>query len=405
MSEDRLRRTLATGELLFRQGQQGNAAFVIESGAIEIFSERDDMRQVIARLGVNDIFGEMALLGDAVRTASAAAVEPTQLLVVTHEHLNERLLGADPLTRHLLRTVVLRCREMLAWMRSSGAARGSPERISAVLAEEGEDATDRELAFARLRTEQELEGALQRREFLLYFQPIVRLSDRRVAGFEALIRWFKPGQGMVPPGEFIPVAESSSLINRIGLWILETGFDSLLEMDQAAGSRAEPLFLTINLSARQLGDPELLPALARQVERLEGRDCRIKLEITESLMIGNVVEVQAFIARCRELGVFVVLDDFGTGYCSLSYLHLFDVNTMKLDRSFVRGMAVSDASEKVVRGVTRMAHDLGLTVVVEGVERLEDADRAAGLGIDYVQGFFYGRPAPLAEAIKKLKGW
>ena len=403
MSEDRLRRMLAVGELLFRQGQQGNAAFVIESGAIEIFSERDEVRQVIARLGVNDIFGEMALLGDAVRTASAAAVEPTQLLVVTHEHLNERLLGADPLTRHLLRTVVLRCREMLAWMRASGAVRFSPERTGTVLAEGDADATDRELAFARLRTEQELEVALERREFQLYFQPIVRLSDRKVAGFEALIRWFKPGQGMVPPGEFIPVAEASPLINRIGLWILESGFDSLIAMDEAAGIRAEPLFLTLNLSARQLTDPELLPALARQVEKLKGRDCRIKLEITESLMIGNVVEVQVFIARCRELGVLVVLDDFGTGYCSLSYLHLFDVNTMKLDRSFVRGMTVSAASEKVVRGVTRMAHDLGMTVVVEGVERIEEADQAASLGIDYVQGYFYGRPAPLADAIEKLR--
>ncbi|MES2684523.1 MAG: EAL domain-containing protein [Pseudomonadota bacterium] len=404
MSEDRLRRQLATGEVLFRQGQQGHAAFVIESGVIEIFSERDEVRQVIARLGVNDIFGEMALLGDAVRTASACAVEPTQLLVVTHEHLNERLLGADPMTRHLLRTVVLRCREMLAWMRASGATRAAPERTAFVAADNDAEHADRELAFGRLRTEQELELALERREFKLYFQPIVRLSDRKVAGFEALIRWFKPGQGMVPPGEFIPVAEASPLINRIGLWILETAFDSLLEMDSAASDKSEPMFLTVNLSARQLSDPELLPALAEQVKKLEGRDCRIKLEITESLMIGNVVEVQAFIARCRELGVEIVLDDFGTGYCSLSYLHLFEVHTMKLDRSFVRGMAVSDASEKVVLGVTRMAHDLGLSVVVEGVEGLAEADQAAGLGIDYVQGYFYGRPAPLADALKKLKG-
>ena len=403
MSEDRLRRQLAAGEVLFHQGQQGHAAFVIESGAVEIFSERDDMRQVIARLGANDIFGEMALLGDAVRTASACAVEPTQLLVVTHEHLNERLQGADPMTRHLLRTVVLRCREMLAWMRASGAARAAPERTAFVTADNDAEQADRELAFGRLRTEQELEVALERREFKLYFQPIVRLSDRKVAGFEALIRWFKPGQGMVPPGEFIPVAEASPLINRIGLWILEAAFDSLLEMDAAAGARSEPLFLTVNLSARQLTDPELLPALGEQVKKLKGRDCRIKLEITESLMIGNVVEVQAFIARCRELGVQIVLDDFGTGYCSLSYLHLFEVHTMKLDRSFVRGMAVSDASEKVVLGVTRMAHDLGLTVVVEGVEGLAEADQAASLGIDYVQGYFYGRPAPLADAIKKLK--
>lgn len=404
-SEDRLRRTLAAGEVLFRQGDHGDAAYVVESGGIEIYSERGDSAHVIATLGGNDIFGEMALLGDAARTASARATERTELLVVTHEHLNERLQGADPMTRHLLRTVVLRCREMLTWMRASGAA--STARQTARVDQPGDEAEaeDRTRAFQRLRTEQELELALERGEFKLYFQPIVRLKDRKVAGFEALIRWFKPGQGMVPPGEFIPVAEASPLINRIGLWVLESSVDSLLAMEEAAGAQlAEPVFVTVNLSARQLGDDALLPALATQVARLKGRHCRIKLEVTESLMISNVVAVQAFIVECRELGVDVLLDDFGTGYCSLSYLHLFKVQTMKLDRSFVRGMAVSEASEKVVLGVTRMAHDLGLTVVVEGVERLEEADQAASLGIDYVQGFLYGRPTPLAEALKGLAG-
>lgn len=400
---DRLRRSLAGDELLFSQGQQGDSAFVIESGAIEIFTERDGVRQVIATLGPNDIFGEMALLGDAIRSASAAAVGPTQLLVVTLTHMNERLTTADPMTRHLLRTVVLRYQRMLAAIRNSGIA--GMQAGSMAPADEINEAevADRDLAFGRLRTEQELEDALERQEFQLHFQPIIRLADRQVAGYEALIRWFKPGQGMVPPGEFIPVAEASTLINRIGLWVIDTAFDSLVQMDDAAGGQ-RPLFLTLNLSARQLSDAELLPALAAQVLKLKGRHCCIKLEVTESLMIGNVVEVQAFIARCRELGLQVVLDDFGTGYCSLSYLHLFAVHTMKLDRSFVRGMAVSQASEKVVRGVTRMAHDLGLDVVAEGIETSEQAEQSAALDIDYAQGYFFGRPAPLADALAKLKG-
>ncbi len=399
MSEDRLRRHLAPGELLFRQGQHGDAAFVIESGTIEIFSERDGARQLIATLGSNDIFGEMALLGDAVRTASACATEETRLLVVTHEHLNERLLAADPMTRHLLRTVVLRCREMLGWVRATG---GAVQHPSAPTQRESNQA-DRELAFARLRTEQELETALERQEFELHFQPILQLTDRKLAGYEALLRWFKPGHGMVSPAEFIPVAETSSLINRIGAWVIVTAVDSLIAMDDAAGPSTAALFMTINLSARQLSDPNLLPLLAVQVQRLAGRQCQIKLELTESLMISNVSQVQRLIAGCRALGMDVVLDDFGTGYCSLSYLHLFEVQTMKLDRSFTVGMAVSSASEKIVSGITRLAHDLGLQVVIEGVERLEDADQAQRLGIDYVQGFFYGRAAPLAIALAQIK--
>ena len=403
MPADRLRRSLAAGELLFSQGQKGDTAFVIESGTIEIFSERNNARQVIARLGPNEIFGEMALLGDATRTASAAATERTQLLVVTHEYLNERLLSADPMTRHLLRTVVMRSREMLARMRAGAISSAPAASVTSAPEINEAETADRDLAFGQLRIEQELENALQRREFQLYFQPIIRLSDRQVAGYEALIRWFKPGHGMVPPDKFIPVAEASTLINRIGLWVVERAFDSLVQMDDAAGGE-QPLFLTLNLSARQLSDPELLPALAAQVQKLKGRRCCIKLEVTESMMIGNVVEVQAFITRCRELGLQVVLDDFGTGYCSLSYLHLFAVHTMKLDRSFVRGMAVSQASEKVVRGVTRMAHDLGLDVVAEGIETSEQAEQSAGLNIDYAQGYFFGRPAPLADALAKLKG-
>ena len=411
--DDRHSRLLTAGEVLFRQAEQGECAFVIESGAIEIYAERGGEREVIARLGANDIFGEMALLGDRIRSASASAVEPTRLLVVTQEHVNERLIAADPMTRHLLRIVVLRCREMLAWVRS-----GQPHRIGSLpqamspddrlddIDEEGGQAADRELAFGRLRTERELEQALERQEFQLHLQPIVRLSDAGVAGYEALIRWYKPGHGRVPPDQFIPVAEQSDLINRIGLWVIETGCDHLLVLDESHRRhrpKHPPLFLTVNLSARQIDDPNLLPALSRQVARLEGLGCRIKLEVTESLMIGNVVGMQAFIAHCRALGVQVVLDDFGTGYCSLSYLHLFEVHTMKLDRSFVRGMAVSDASEKVVKGVTGIAHSLGLDIVVEGVETADQAAQARGLGIDYAQGYYFGRPAPLADALAALQ--
>lgn len=402
-SEDRLRRTLAAGELLFQQGQQGSAAFVIESGSIEIFSERGDVVQVIACLGANEIFGEMALLGDAIRTASARAAEPTQLLVVTNEHLNERLQSADPMTRHLLRTVVTRCREMLAWMRAGGATRAVVQTAASVLsAIDDPEVADREQAFGRVRTEQELELALERKEFQLFFQPIIRLSTSEIAGFEALIRWFKPGHGMVPPNVFIPVAEASNLINRMGLWILDNAVENLLVLLESRKPSDEPLFMTVNLSARQLTDPALLPALAMQAERIKGKHCQLKLEITESLMIGNVVEVQAFIAHCRNLGFKVVLDDFGTGYCSLSYLHLFDVQTMKLDCSFTRGMSVSPASEKVVLGVTRMAHDLGLDVVVEGVETEDQARQAASLDIDFAQGYYFGRPAAIDKALAKL---
>lgn len=402
-------RLLQAQEVLFRQGELGDAAYVIESGLVEIYSERGDEREVIAQLGANEIFGEMALLGDRARSASVRALQYTRLMVVTQEHLNQRLEGADPMTRHLLRIAVLRCREMLARVRSGQIRLGglAPPAMAPVPVSADQDAEvrDRNLAFGRLRIEQELRVALDRQEFQLHYQPIVRGDDGTVAGFEALLRWFKPGVGRVPPDEFIPVAEASGLICSLGRWVLQAAVDDLLKLDevrQATKPSAPPLFMTVNLSARQLEDPELLPALARQAERLRGRDCRLKLEVTESLMIGNVVLMQALIDSVRALGMHVVLDDFGTGYCSLSYLHLFKVHTMKLDRSFVRGMAVSEASQKIVKGVVGIAHALGLDVVVEGVETADQAAQAQALSIDYAQGYFFGRPVALADALSLL---
>lgn len=408
-SESEHIRVLEPQEVLFRQGELGEAAYLIESGLVEVYSERGDERELIAQLGANEIFGEMALLGDRARTASVKALEPTRLLVVSQKHLAERLENADPMTRHLLRIAVLRCRELLARVRSGqvrlGALSPPALAITPTPADVEAEARDRNLAFGRLRIEQELRVALDRGEFHLHYQPIVRMPDARVSGFEALLRWFKPGVGRVPPDEFIPVAEASGLICSIGRWVLQQAVEDLLICDDARGPVPEgtpPLFITVNLSARQMEDPELLPALARHAERLRGRNCRLKLEVTESLMIGNVVLMQALIAAIRELGMQVVLDDFGTGYCSLSYLHLFEVHTMKLDRSFTRGMTVSEASRKVVAGVAGMAHALGLDIVIEGVESADQAQLAGQLGIDYAQGYFFGRPAPLEEALARL---
>lgn len=394
--EERYCRLVEAGEVLFRQGEHGDAAYVIDVGVIEIYAEGDDGRQTIARLSENELFGEMALLGDSRRSASAVALQASRLLVITPEHLRERLENADPLTRHLLRTLVLRSRELLQRSRPGPLPSSGADLIAEELA-----ANDRRLAFGRVRIEQAMELALQRREFQLYFQPVLRLPAGPVAGYEALIRWIKPDGSRVPPAEFIPIAESSDLIWPIGRWVLETAVDGLLQLAQSgAAERGDaPLFMNVNLSARQLQDPELLPLLAGQVARLRGRHCRLKLEVTESLMIGNVALMQDFIVRCRELGVPVVLDDFGTGYCSLSYLHLFDVQAMKLDRSFVRGISVSRASEKVVRGIVGMAHELGLEVVVEGVETADQAQQASDLGVDFAQGFYFARPAPLDELL------
>jgi hypothetical protein len=291
---DRFKLHLAAGELLFEHGDEGTCAYIVESGIVEILRHGEGLERVVARLGPGEIFGEMALFGEHTRAAGARAAEATVLTRVTHDYIGERMQAADPLLRHMLRTLSRRSRELLEGHSSPAAA---------------EDA-DRSLALNRVRAEQELTLGLERGELLLYLQPIVHLAGCGPAGFEALIRWQHPQRGLVPPGQFIPLAEESVLINRIGLWIVDQSCAALAALNALGPARP---FMSINLSGRQLNDPEVLPALDRALQRHGVAPQQIKLEITESLLLQNVEDGLPLLCACRERGMRVSLDDFGTG--------------------------------------------------------------------------------------------
>lgn len=398
-ADDRFRRKLAAGEVLFRQGDHGDAAYVIESGGIEIFTPAADGKTVLARLGPDEIFGEMALAGDQTRTASAAAISATVLSVLTHERLAERLAQADPLLRHLLRVTLARSRDSLR--RINGAARTTEVAPRADLED---SAQDRSAALTRLRMEQEIERALEQGEFQLHYQPITRLANNQVAGFESLIRWIKPDGSKVPPDRFVGVAEESGFIVPLGHWIIRkacAGLRRLESVPRYAG--AEAPFVNINLSIRQFRDPDLFQVLQTAMAAEGLHPERIKLEITESMVMGNLEAALALLQRCKAIGCKLAVDDFGTGYSSLSYLHKFPVDVLKLDRSFLRDMAQSERAAKIVRAVAGMASDLGMETVVEGVETAEQAAACHRAGIHYAQGFHYSAALPLEDAARYLQ--
>ena len=398
MQQDKFRRTLAAGETLFHEGEPGQEAYVVESGAVEICS--GPARTVLARLGPDDILGEMALVGDQRRNASAVAAEPTTLAVITHEYLAERLSHADPMLRHLLRVTTSRYRESL--QRREGGARVPDAAIDSG----AEPINDRTLALKRLRIEQDLERALDQNEFRLFYQPIIRLSDNTVAGFEALIRWFRPGIGRIPPGDFIGVAEESGLIVKMGHWIIKTACADINRLETAqreARPGMPPLFITVNLSIRQFSDPELFSTIheALRTQLLEPH--RVKLEITESMVMSNMDAALELLNQCKALGAKLAVDDFGTGYSSLAYLHRFPMDTLKLDRSFIKDMAQNDTSMKIVRAVAQLATELGMDTVCEGVETADQAATCLKIGINYAQGFHYSPALPVDEAIAYLQ--
>jgi EAL domain-containing protein (putative c-di-GMP-specific phosphodiesterase class I) len=392
---DRLRRELAAGEWLFRRGDRGDCAYVIESGAIDIVADGSNgENKLIARLGPKDVFGEMALAGEGVRSAGAVAANPTTLLLITPEYLRDRLRVADPLLRHVLRTVIARLRGVLDQVYGRGSASAAALPDSAAEAD-----TDRESAFEHLNIERRLALALEREELALHYQPIVRCSDGRVDGFEALLRWPQADGSFLSPAAFIPLAESSGLIVPIGRWIIASAGAALAQFDAAVGRR---LYISVNLSAQQFNDPELIPIVRDTIARHALAPKQLTLEVTESLLIERIDQAIGLLNDCRGLGAKVSVDDFGTGFSSLSYLHRLPADVLKLDRVFVRQGEEGTAALKIVRAVTALAHELGMMVVQEGMENETQAERTRSLGVDWAQGYYYSRPLSYDAALDYL---
>ena len=402
---DKFHRSLKAGEHLFHEGEAGNCAYVLESGRIEVSTTKDGERVVLATVGPGALLGEMALINNQPRMATLTAIEPTELVMITPEYLAERLESADPMLRHILRVVLTRFREVVNQMHG-GRREGEFEAREIRRSGSDGDGSDGEQAMSQLRIEQQLEMALENRELELHYQPILRLSDCSVSGFEALIRWRKADGTMVSPAKFIPIAERSNLMQRMGYWITDAAIEALARLQQLSSQYQPgqpPLTMSINLSVRQFGDPQLFPCLQNALAN-HGVDPRqVRLEITESMLFDSWELALELLNQAKGLGCKLAIDDFGTGYSSLSYLHRFPVDTLKIDQTFVREMFANDASRTIVRIMGTLAHDLGMECIAEGIEEPAQGDALQKMGIEYVQGFYYGRPMPEAEVAQFLE--
>ncbi len=246
----------------------------------------------------------------------------------------------------------------------------------------------------RVNTERSLHRALERRELLLHYQPVVELGGGTTVGFEALVRWHHPERGLIGPQRFIPVAEESGLIIPIGAWVLEQACHQLrrwhqLEPTGPAGS------VEVNLSARQVDDPEIVRTVEQVLTRTGLSPEHLTLEITESALMKDAAAALVVLRALKEIGVLLAIDDFGTGYSSLSYLQRFPLDIVKIDRTFVEVLGSGPEGEEIVAAVISLAHALGLDVVAEGVETVEQLIVLRALRCDLAQGYLFSRP--LAE--------
>ncbi len=253
----------------------------------------------------------------------------------------------------------------------------------------------------RLTLEADLRRALDRGEMKVYFQPIVRLEDRTVAGFEALLRWDHPKLGRLGPAEFIPIAEETGIIIDLGIFAMDRTARELSAW-QSALDVNPPLFASVNVSSRQLLRHDLLNDVKGVLARRHVAHGTLKLELTESLVMDNPEYAAQMLTRIRDLGAGLSLDDFGTGYSSLSYLQRFPFDTIKIDRSFVHQNG-KGARPVILRSIVALAHDLGMDVVAEGAESESDAIELYQLGCEYAQGYLFGHPISASDA-RKLVG-
>ncbi|WP_235107809.1 EAL domain-containing protein [Acaryochloris sp. 'Moss Beach'] len=246
----------------------------------------------------------------------------------------------------------------------------------------------------------DLRHALERQEFMLYYQPQINLQSGEITGLEALIRWQHPEQGLISPATFIPLAEESDLIVQIGKWVLEVACKQVVEWRQITGM---PLTISVNLSARQFYDPTLVETISQVLWKTRLDPKYLELEITETIAIKNISLAQEVLKQLQGMGIKIAMDDFGTGFSSLNYLTQLPLDTLKIDQSFIKRLT-SDAKElEVINAVLSLGRGLHLSVVAEGVDTPEQLELLKALKCETVQGFLISPPLPVLEATSKLQ--
>ena len=382
-----IRRSLFAGEVLYRQGDPADCAWLIESGQVALASSDGKRRHEHGTFGPGEMLDELSMLDHGARTATATAASDAVLLAIEDEAFRERIESCDPIVRAMVEGLARRMRRI-----QSGGEEASTHAVEDL---PGEDHEQRP-GIDKLRRDAQLRQALDEGGIEVRYQPIYDIPAARVTGYEALVRWELPGNGMVSPAEFIKLAEETSLIVPVGEYVLDRVIAVLARL-RDAGSDPLP-DIAVNLSARQLIEPGMARQVVDRVQRAGLPAGALKLEVTESRML-DYQPVAAVMAHCREHGIRFALDDFGTGYSNLTHLYKLDFEFIKVDQAFARHMFDSPRAMKMVEAIVAMAHALDAKVICEGVETREQLARLRELRVEYAQGYLIGQAAPAGAVL------
>ncbi len=394
------------GTIIFREKDLRDNAYIIESGEVEISTTREGRKVPLVRLGQGEVFGETALLGSGPRTATAIATEDTEVFMISPRLLRNRIMHLDPLVGLLMSLLVNRYRQ---WRYRSPdkvpedeIAPRNEEKLNRIDDADGfmqDLQRQREIALTELRLAQEITQGIARHQFEPWFQPIVALPDQRLVGFEALIRWNHPIRGLIPPLEFIPLAERTHVVGNLDMLILRRSCEFLPTLQQAAGTGHPPLYISVNLSGARFCDNDIKDKIERIICETGINPAQLMLEITETALIENPAAAEIILRDIKNLGVRLALDDFGTGYSSLSYLHRFPFDLLKIDRSFVQNLHQNGKSMDIIRAIVALSKNFSLKIVGEGIEDAEEIGALTALGCDYGQGYLFSKPMSIDKTL------
>jgi diguanylate cyclase (GGDEF)-like protein len=379
-------------KILDSLGQKGGDEFIVAQG-----KRLDDLRppgSLLARLGHNEFAIVLSDI-DHVADGNVFAQQIHQKLeepmkIKGHEISDSVDIGlAFSSTGYDSPEYILRDAGLAA---SKASQSGGYQIFDAVMHKE---------AMSRLDLETEMKLALAERQFRLFYQPIVALASGEIVGFEALIRWQHPYKGMVPPGEFISLAEETRLIVPMGSWILEEACRQAAEWKTLLGDERQ-IIIGVNVSARQLKEENFLDTLKIALDNAHIKGSNLKLELTETALIDNPDQVNRVLTEVQKMDLKIALDDFGTGYCSLSYLDRFPIDTLKIDQLFVRQIETQQKKYKIVQSTIDLAHKLGMDVIAEGVETDQELEALRKMNCEYCQGWLFHAALPVEDAAKLL---
>ncbi len=395
--------TYIPGDIIFHEGDPGCTAYIIERGKVDVSISRNGEKLVLTEYKAGDLFGEMALIDETPRSATITVLEHTEVIVIDRSLFKAAFDTAHPLINLFMHSILHNLRKTNQLLVNKIV---TPNYLANKNKFNSKFLEARNETVYLIKSENELTQAINEKQFKLYFQPVVDATSEKIIGFEALIRWFHPERGMVPPNEFITVAEQTGLIQKLGDWIIS---DACRQLSIFSGKAPQvfkhrpDFFVSINLSAKQFIFPDLLTHVIKTLKAHKLSANNIKFEITESILMDNPETAMVILEKLKQLGFRIAIDDFGTGYSSLSYLHTFPIDTLKIDRSFVNSMQENSTSLNIVHAIIGLAKAINLTIIAEGVETEEQLQNLKKLDCNYVQGFYYYKPMPFTEALQLLQ--